>query len=189
MNIFLIFNFETQSTMRNKNLKYYLAAAALFVALKLFFIRAGSDDLRFLLGPTSFLVSAVINSPAEYQQETGYYLSGPDILIDKSCAGFNYWILGFMMVVFMALKYPLREGYRLAVIPLSLIISWVLTLFVNTSRILAATYATGAINAAFPWFHQAQGAFIYLSFLVLFYLAFDYLLTLIYQSYENAVKS
>lgn len=160
-------------------------AIGLFIGLKYLYTLADNDALLFLLKPTNALVAAITNSTAVYSSDAGFFHQKLDIVINKSCSGFNYWILGFIMSIFMALQYPTARGHKISLFPVTLALAYLLTLFVNTSRILVATYFLPGLSARYAWIHQAQGVFIYLSFLILFYLIFNHSLTTLFRKNEK----
>jgi len=163
-----------------KNILYYLAAILIFVLFKLGYTVANNNELIFLLKPTDTFVGFILHSNSQYILESGYYHEKLNILIDKSCSGFNFWVLCFLMLTFTSLKFLNRRIYKILILPALLLFTYLLTIFVNTSRILFSIYfqnlQTVSTNKDFSWLHQAEGVFIYLSFLILIYLGFEYLL-------------
>jgi exosortase/archaeosortase family protein len=139
----------------------HIAAAGIFVLLKYLHTCLGTDDLYFLLAPVNRVVALVTNSQAIYTEENGYFHAALNIYIDKSCSGFNFWILCFMIGIFRAAR----------------LISWLITVFVNASRILTAIFlqqlSPDFMKSQQHWAHQTTGIFIYLFFLLLFYWLFD----------------
>src|SRR5688500_15337695 len=89
----------------NNNLPYYLIAAAIFILLKFAFNLATHDELLFLLQPTDKLVELMTGSRSEYNTQQGYLHEELNILVDKSCSGFNFWVLSFLTYTYLALKY------------------------------------------------------------------------------------
>lgn len=164
-----------------RNLSSHLAALVIFVLLKLAYTQADTDDLAFLLKPTDWLVSLTANSPSGYQPESGYYHADLNILIDKSCSGFNFWILCFLMLSFLALGYFTQPVRKLATLPVALLAAYALTILANTSRIsiaLLLQHQSPGFSQHHPgWFHEAQGIFVYLSCLIGTYLAAESALT------------
>lgn len=157
----------------------HIAAAGIFVLLKYLHTCLGTDDLYFLLAPVNRVVALVTNSQAIYTEENGYFHAALNIYIDKSCSGFNFWILCFMIGVFRAARLPCAQimPYNLGIIPVLLLISWLITVFVNASRILTAIFlqqlSPDFMKSQQHWAHQTTGIFIYLFFLLLFYWLFD----------------
>ena len=163
----------------NKNLIYYGAAIVIFILLKFFYTMATTNDLAFLLKPTDKLIELSTGSGSNNNTETGYYHSKLNIVIDKSCSGFNFWIICFMMLYFLVLNFLKNTTFKLIAIPVILFLAYILTLFVNTSRILFSVFIhnseVGFISHSAAWIHQAEGTFIYLSFLIIMYLGFNFL--------------
>ncbi len=162
-------------------LPYQLAAIGIFGLLKLWYVGADNDDLAFLLRPTDALVGLAASSPSSYLTDSGYFHPDLNILIDKSCAGFNFWILCFLMLSFLAFNHLARRRQLAISIPASLLCAYFLTIFANTSRISIAIFLQNKTGAFFPknlpWFHEAQGVFVYLSCLIAIYLIAEFLLT------------
>ena len=167
--------------LMTRKLTYQLAAVGLFLLLKLSYTQADNDDLAFLLRPTDALVGLAAGSPSVYQPARGYFHPDLNILIDKSCAGFNFWILCFIMLSFLAFRYFHRRKYLVFVLPAALLCAYTLTVFANTSRISIAIFLRDKTGTLSPkhadWLHEAQGIFVYLSCLVAVYLAAEFLLT------------
>jgi exosortase K len=89
----------------NKNIPYYIAAAGFFILLKAGYTFAGNDNLIFLLSPTDKLVGLLTGSHSVYLTESGYFHSALNITVDKSCSGFNLWVLSFLVFSYLLLKY------------------------------------------------------------------------------------
>lgn len=162
-------------------LPYQLAAIGIFGLLKLWYVGADNDDLAFLLRPTDALVGLAASSPSSYLTDSGYFHPDLNILIDKSCAGFNFWILCFLMLSLLIFKYLGRWAHLTLTLPATLLCAYVLTIFANTSRISIAIFLQNKAAAFLPkhllWFHEAQGVFVYLSCLIAIYLIAEFLLT------------
>jgi exosortase K len=162
-----------------KNMLYYLIAIGIFILLKIGFIFANNDDLVFLLKPTNNLIGFVTNSNAQYFTGRGYFHERLNIFIGKSCSGFNFWILCYIMLIFLALRFLNNGVYKVIAVPSILVFAYFLTIFVNASRILFSIFihSSGAtfIDSKINWLHRAEGTFIYLFFLIVIYLGFEYL--------------
>lgn len=159
----------------NKNLVFYTITILIFILLKLGYTMADNKDLNFLIKPTSRLIDLATSSGSTFVSESGYYNKKLNIVIDKSCSGFNFWIISFLMLYFLALNFLKNTSYKIIAIPAILIIAFILTIFVNTSRILFSVFIHRFINPKVAWMHQAEGTFIYLSFLIIMYLGFNFL--------------
>jgi exosortase K len=84
-----------------KNIPFYCAIAAIFLLLKLGYTMADNNSLVFLLKPTNALVGLLTGSTSTYFADKGYFYSNLDIVIEKSCSGFNFLILCFGMLGFL----------------------------------------------------------------------------------------
>ena len=166
---------------QNTKYIYYLCTMIIFMALKAWYTTAHHNQLLFLLNPTHLLVEAFTGSSAVYDAAVGYFYADLNITIEKSCSGFNFWLLSFVLFVFVALNHVQSQRSKLFVIPIMLGISYVLTLFVNASRIVtsiaANSYTKEFMDHPITWLHQAEGTFIYLLFLILFYSALQFFFT------------
>lgn len=157
----------------NQNIPYYLTAIALFILLKFGYTVADNDDLSYLLTPTDKLVSLLTGSQSVYFPGDGYYHGSLKILIDKSCSGFNFWILSFLLLAYLTVKYFDKAIHKILVIPVSLLCAFVLTIFVNASRIYASlviqTHTKNVLLSQQHLVHEAIGIITNLSFLTLTY--------------------
>jgi len=164
-----------------KNIPYYIVGVFVYMLLKLGFKYANHKDLSFLIKPTDNLISILTGSSSIYIEGNGYYNRHLHILIDKSCAGFNFWILCFLMILFLCIKYAKTNVQKIVSIPLSLFFAFLLTLTVNTSRIfVSVTFQdrlSSVLNLKTTIIHEGIGIFINLSFLILIYLISEKLIS------------
>jgi exosortase K len=148
-----------------------LAAVGIFVLLKACFTFADNYSLAFLLKPTDKLIGLLTGSRSVYAAEAGYFYDSLNIVIDKSCSGFNFCILCFLLFTYLIVKRfgkPLHKGLAL---PVSLICAYPLTIFANAARIFASVIVQSHTKNFFPerqyLIHEALGIITYLSFLIL----------------------
>jgi len=150
-----------------------MAAVAIFALLKFGFAIAEDSDLDFLLKPTDAVVGLLAGSQSVYLLGNGYYHSALNILLNKSCAGFNYWVLCFLVFAYLAAKYFDKPLHRALAIPISLCCAYILTIFANSSRIFASIVLQKQTHWILPnhqgLVHETIGIIIYLSFFVLVY--------------------
>lgn len=156
----------------------FTAALAVFLIAKLLYVHASTADVRFLLAPTNALVSLLLNSASEFEPARGYVHAGLRIVIDKSCAGGNFWLLSWLLFTFDYLHQSIRPP-RAAVLLALPAASLGLTVLVNTARIVGAVAVAQAWPFGAPpaWLHEAQGALVYLFFLVVSHFGFLFLLS------------
>jgi exosortase K len=157
-----------------KNIPYYITAALIFIALKLLFRSASVDDLVFLLKPVDALFCLFTGSRSFYIPGAGYYHEALNIIINKSCAGFNYWVLCFAVFSYLLVKYIKKPLYKALALPASLLGSFFFTILVNASRMAASITVQSQTGDIFQNYqnivHEATGIITYLTFLVLTYL-------------------
>ena len=172
---------HTKKTLQtNKNILYYLTAVGLFILLKFGYTLADNSDLTFLIKPTDKLVGLLTGSHSIYLSESGYYNEHLNIIIDKSCSGFNFWILCFLLFTYLTVKYSDKTLNKILTIPTALIGAYLLTIFVNTSRIFASivlqTQTKNIILNHQHILHEAIGIITNLTFLILAYVLIEKLL-------------
>lgn len=159
----------------NRNIPYFIVVAVLFFFLKYVFSNTETDNLTFLLYPTNKLLELFTGTSSVYISEVGYFYQEMNITVEKSCSGFNFWILCFALFSFLMINNTNR--YKVLFLFLSLIISYVMTIFVNASRIFVSLIVCDFSKSVFPLqqhlIHEAVGVIIYLSFLILVYLLLD----------------
>ena len=164
----------TVQTMKiNRNIPYYLTAVGLFVLLKIGYTYADNGDLTFLLKPTDKLVELLIGFKSAFFEDYGFFHEKINIVIDKSCSGFNFWILCFSVFAYLGLKYFDKHLYKILTIPTALFCAYLLTIFANVSRIFATIIVQNQTSNIFPnqqnIIHEAVGIITFFSFLVLVY--------------------
>lgn len=171
----------------HKNTILYLLLASIFLLLKLFYIQADNSSLAFLLNPTSFSIELVTGSNSVFIPERGFFHKDLNILIDKSCSGFNFWMLCFTLFSFMIIQSRLFK-MKFFILPTILFITYLLTLLTNTSRILIAIQMQTSLSAlSSKTTHEAQGSFVYVFFFILFYLILHFIF--LKDSYEKPTQS
>ncbi len=174
--------------MITKNNIFYLATIIIFVVLKFSYTLTDNDSLIFLLKPANQLVGFLTGSESIYFSDVGYFYSDLHITIEKSCSGFNFWLLCFAMLSFLALNFFKTASQQTLVILVAFVLSYVLTIFVNSSRIFASIIVQNQVKTilpsnAFSVIHEAVGILTNLSFLVLIYYFFNSFFT---HRYSNA---
>ena len=156
-------------------MKTGVVAAALFIAwgLKRHYADARVDDLVWILAPTAQLVGVVTGAAFTLQQGEGYFSREHLFLIEKTCAGINFMIAAFGMLV-IALIHRAESVVKAAqVLGVSLLASYSTAVVVNAVRIAIAMWL-GAHPAALPAvgaadLHRLEGIVVYFGGLVLLY--------------------
>lgn len=150
----------------------------LFMIIKMVYSFLSTEELVFIIGPTNFLVSILLGTKGTYLQGVGYFHQDLNITIEKACSGFNFLILSFITSYYLAINHLKNKFPTWLIITISIFLSWILTLFVNTSRIVSSIILHKSFffgSAYGDFLHQIEGTFIYLFFLILFYKTLNYI--------------
>ena len=153
---------------------FYILALFIAFGLKYHYSRAGSENLVWVLGPTACLVEHISGIQFESEANTGFVSRGYRIIIAPSCAGINFLIIVFCMAMFSGIHVIRRPGSKILWLATSLVGAYILTVAVNTLRIIASIHSYNA-DIHFGWFtparvHRLEGIVIYFFFLCLFYM-------------------
>jgi len=158
---------------------FYLISILSFVMIKFSYTAMDVAGLSFLISPTDYFVSILTNSYGVFIQQLGYYHQDLNITVEKSCSGFNFLSLSFLIIYCSSVSYLKSLKSRCLAFPVSFLFSWLLTIFVNTSRISTSIFISKSITVPKQYqafIHQAEGIFIYLLFLILSYRLINHLL-------------
>ncbi len=164
----------------NKNTLYYLIAIGLFILLKIWIGTFDNDQLQFLLKPTDKVFGLVTGTISDYNSESGYFYDKLNVVIDNSCSGYNFLLLCFVMLYFQVVRFAKQIKFKLLLLPASLCFAYILTIFINSSRIIISVVIQ---NAKFDFLtlephiiHESIGVVTYLSFLLITYFLTDRIL-------------
>jgi exosortase K len=152
-----------------------VVACAVLIAwgLKRHYAAARADDLWWILSPVARLVGVVARTSFTLQPGEGYFSRDRLFLIEKSCAGINFMVAAFGMLMVALLH---RVGSRMSaarVLSVSLLASYSAAVLVNAVRIAIAMWLA-AHPVALPAFsaadvHRVEGITVYFGGLVLLY--------------------
>lgn len=167
--------------IQNKNLPFYIAAILFFIIFKFVFTIADTLDLSFLITPTNKIIGLITGARSVYVADNGFYFENLNIVIDKSCSGFNFWLLCSVMLTFLSIKYFETSREKIAVFVLSLGGAYIFTVFVNASRIFASIIIQNRADHLFVkrphyFLHESVGIITNLTFLILIYLIVEKML-------------
>jgi len=147
-----------------QNLPFYLTGFLVVFGIKYFSSRADSDHLTWLLAPIAKWVELLSGIPFQYMPGEGYANHSLRLLIAPSCSGLQFMNICIAMFIFTFVhriaspQDPFRNAdcsvshkgncWRLSNrtirgfcwILLSIFLSYLLTIFVNGLRIIAAIY-------------------------------------------------
>jgi exosortase K len=154
-------------------IKLCVAAIAVLVmwGMKRHYAEAAAEDLRWVLAPTSELVEVMTGATFSAEPGRGYLSRDRLFLIEKSCAGVNFLIAAFGMLMF-ALRRRIESWVSGgAVLAVGVIASYTAAVVVNAVRIAIAMWladhpiAASAFSAA--QLHRLEGITVYFCGLVL----------------------
>lgn len=169
----------------HSNIIFYIAATFIFLSLKFGYKFISTDALLWLLKPVSFIVEIISGAKSVYVPEGGYYFKSLNIIINKSCSGFNFWLLCFLMLNGLALNFYHTFFQKTGVLLASITIAYFITVLVNTCRIVSSI-AIAQFNSIFlideQLIHQATGILTNLTFLIIIYLTTNFILIKIHNA-------
>ena len=141
--------------------------------MKRHYADARADDLWWILGPTARLTGAVTGTSFAVVPSEGYVSHERLFVIEKSCAGINFFVAAFGMLVF-ALFHRVRSSRSAAgVLGTSLLAGYGAAVLVNTARITLAVWladyqaAWGVLTPG--QLHRLEGITVYFAGLLLVY--------------------
>jgi exosortase K len=153
--------------------KLCVAAVAVLViwGMKRHYSDARADDLWWILSPTSRVVGAITGTAFVAVPSEGYVSHQRLFAIEKSCAGINFLVAAFGMLI-VALLHRVRSGASaLGVFGVSLSASYLAAIIVNATRIAIAMWLADrpAALSALPSaeIHRLEGIVVYFAGLVL----------------------
>jgi exosortase K len=149
-----------------------LAVMALVIwGMKRHYADARADDLWWILTPTTRVVGAMTGTTFVAVPSEGHVSHERLFVIEKSCAGINFLVAAFGMLVF-ALLHRAGSGLSgLCVLGASLLASYGAAIFVNAARITLAMWLADRPSALSPLtsaqVHRLEGIVVYFAGLVL----------------------
>ena len=176
----------------DKTTFWFLATAAVCFILKYYHAMSSTQDLFFMLWPVNKIIQIVLNTETVYLK-TGFYIPSLNILIDKSCSGANFFILTFCVLSSTAPYYLFNIRNSILLFVILFLVAYGLTIGVNAARILSVILLL-PLQSNLPWittrwFHQAEGAVIYLCALLIAYLVIKKVFIKIKTLYAKHSKS
>ncbi|MCP3874637.1 MAG: exosortase K [Desulfobacteraceae bacterium] len=164
---------QTLFRLVKENIWFYLLVFVIAAGLKYGYSRAQSDDLNWILHPTSQVVQLLSGLVFEAELGTGFINRDKRVIIAPSCAGVNFLIIAFCMSIFSFI-HRFRD-LRIKMIWFgSMIVSvYGVTIGVNAARILLAIWLYEK-QIQFGWMtaqrvHRMEGVAVYFIFLFLLY--------------------
>ena len=139
--------------------------------LKRYYADARVDDLWWILSPVARLVGVMTRTSFALQGGEGYFSRERLFLIEKSCAGINFMIAAFGMLMLALLHRVESRIWAARVLTLSLLVSYVAAVLVNAVRIAIAmslgAHPTALSPVSAADVHRVEGILVYFGGLVL----------------------
>jgi exosortase K len=159
----------------------YLLAGLLMTGLKFHYSTAESRGLLWILEPTARLVSLFTETGFSFVETEGFVSSTGGIVIAPACAGVNFLMMCFGMLVFSSLHRFRHPAAKVAWLFVSGLVSLLFTLLVNTMRIILSMNSN-ALPEASGWLtperiHRMEGICVYFLALSALYFLAEALLT------------
>jgi exosortase K len=148
-------------------------AVLIALGLKQHYRVASADDLWWILRPTAELVGIVTSAAFTMEAGEGYFSREHLFLIEKSCAGINFLVAAFGMLVFVR-RHDITSGVSGAqTLVVALGTSYAATLIVNAVRISTAMWLAASPVRFAPLepttVHRLEGIAIYFAGLLVLY--------------------
>lgn len=151
----------------------YVAVFLVALGLKAHYSFAASEELTWILYPTTLLVELFSGSGFAFEAGEGYVRADKQFVIAPACAGVNFMITAFCMSAFHGIRKSGTTPAGVRYIALCLLLSYGLTLIVNTLRI-SISMELFSENVQWGWLtperiHRLAGCILYFVSLSLFY--------------------
>jgi exosortase K len=134
--------------------------AACAYALKRYYSAAGAEELRWILGPTAALVSAVTGERFLWEAGYGYFSKAYAFVIAPSCAGVNFLIVSACSAILAFCGSRRSWAGAVLLIGGGFAAAYGWTVLANASRILVSLAVPGSAHA-----HRVTGIAVFLAFL------------------------
>jgi exosortase K len=148
-----------------------------FIALKFWYTTASVEAMSFILLPVTIIIEWITSHSSTHQVGEGYLFSNLNIIISKSCSGFNFFLLCTMMLLVHLITTSESTTPKTRVTISLLATSYLSTLLANCSRIVCSLkieqHKLDILSEALM--HTAIGVFTYISFLIATYVLVDHL--------------
>ena len=159
---------------------FYALGLIIAVGLKYYYSGASSDDLQWILVPTSRLVEFLSGIHFERELHSGLVSHSHRFILAPSCAGINFLTIAFS-TFFFSFAYRLKGiDRKLLWLGISLGITYLLTLAANALRVIAAIYLLRA-DIYGRWLtpervHRIEGTLVYFLFLLIAFITAERIL-------------
>jgi len=163
------------AAMFRKNSFFYVVGITLVLAFKHFYSAAGANDLVWILEPIAHLVELAAGIHFEHESTAGFVSLSNRIVIAPACAGINFLIICFSTLFFTLVSRMKTSVKKSIWLVISIVSAYLVTLWTNSVRIIISIYLYRA-QIYGEWVtpervHRLAGTLIYVSVLVVTYLA------------------
>jgi len=163
--------------MRNRvnHITQLVAVIGGALGMKWYYSAASVNQLRWILAPTTVLVQFITGRHFSFESHAGYMSSDHTFLIAASCAGVNFLITAFLMLVLRQLckDWFKQTQTRWTFMPISAAVAYGTTVIANTARISIALQMQGMhfkLALLDPeQLHRLEGIIVYFGFLLLLF--------------------
>lgn len=177
---------------KKEDIIYYVVVGGVFILLKLLYRELETEDLSFLLEPTSKIVKLMTGFEFEFLPKQGFYFTYPDILINKSCSAFNFMLISFLAFAYVSVREMLTHLQKSLALVGAILLAYLLALMSNSIRIYTAIKLL-PLGTLFPDYvgiiHETIGIVTNLTCLLLAYFLVERLLQKKKQNDELPQKS
>jgi exosortase K len=143
------------------------------LGIKAYYSTATPDELRWILAPTTLLVSFLSGRSFEFESFTGYMSSDRRFVIAVSCAGVNFLITAFLMLGLRRLWRERFHSVSWEFLPVTAVMAYVATVIANTVRICVALEIQRreieVSGLTGNQLHRLEGILVYFGFLMLLF--------------------
>jgi exosortase K len=159
--------------MINKTASWFGVTVVTALVLKYLHMISQTNDLMMILWPVKSFLEILLNTPSVYR-ESGFFFPELNILLDKSCSGAHFFILAFCVFSSTTPHHLFKTKQSVLLFAGAFVLAYGLTIAVTSSRVVIAIFLL-QLKTSIPWItahwvHEAEGAFVYLSTLLLAYL-------------------
>jgi exosortase K len=147
------------------------------LALKQYYSTATANELRWILAPTTLIVELLSGRSFVFESYTGYMSSDQRFVIAVPCAGVNFLITAFVMLALRRLWNGRFESVSWRFLPVSMAMSYVVTVIANAIRIVIALEIQRR-SLEVGWLtenqlHRLEGIVVYFGFLMLLFVVME----------------
>jgi exosortase K len=142
---------------KHRDAALVVAALGIALAVKSHFSRATADELSWILAPTAWLSSALLQRDFVRIPDAGYLSEELSILVTPACAGVNFLVIGFAV---LTIGFGRRFGSfaaKVGWLAASAALAFAVAVAVNAVRItLSVHFAELAMHGLGLSFHEAH---------------------------------